>query len=192
MWRFEDQDDGAVRFYNDLVAGKTDSISQKWFNDFDQILSTFKFMEKDETAHWKTYRNEEYGFEIKYPNVYAQSSECSKSLTEICLVNIKHLNADASISIQFMDKNFNLKDIKQRFAPTGNENLPEQIIAGQNIFYFYGAGGGGVSYPDNYFYNLNGKILIISFNGPYVSDKTPSDETKKLEPQILSTFKFIK
>ena len=31
----------------------------------------------DETANWKTYRNEEYGFEIKYPNdwyIYANNS----------------------------------------------------------------------------------------------------------------------
>lgn len=31
-----------------------------------QILSTLRFLE-DETASWNTYKNEEYGFEIKYP-----------------------------------------------------------------------------------------------------------------------------
>jgi hypothetical protein len=34
---------------------------------FKEILSTFKFI-KDETADWKTYTNEEYGFEMKYPD----------------------------------------------------------------------------------------------------------------------------
>ncbi len=51
-------------FYKDLVSSKTGAISQKWFNDFDQIISTFKFTDTDETADWKTYRNKEYGFEI--------------------------------------------------------------------------------------------------------------------------------
>ena len=31
---------------------------------FNQMLSTFKFIKKDETADWKTYQNEKYGFKI--------------------------------------------------------------------------------------------------------------------------------
>ncbi len=34
---------------------------------YDQILSTFKFIEPDATANWKTYRNEQYGFEVQLP-----------------------------------------------------------------------------------------------------------------------------
>ena len=37
---------------------------------FDQILSTFKFIDSPDISTWKTYRNDKYGFEIKYPLDY--------------------------------------------------------------------------------------------------------------------------
>jgi len=42
-------DSGA--FYKDLVAGKTDSVSQNWFTIFDKIISTFKFTEQSTTTY---------------------------------------------------------------------------------------------------------------------------------------------
>ena len=50
-------------------------------------------------------------------------------------------------------------------------------------------GGGGASYPDGYYFNLRGKILIIDFDGPYEDDKTPTPATKKLEKKVLGTFR---
>lgn len=38
----------------------------------DQILSTFKFIKEDESASREIYRDEEYGFEFKYPETLGQ------------------------------------------------------------------------------------------------------------------------
>jgi len=44
---------------------------------------------------------------------------------------------------------------------------------------YYGPGGGGVSYPAGYDYNLRGKVLVIDFDGPYENDNTPTPGTNK-------------
>ena len=49
---------------------------------FNQILSSFKFIEKDETANWQTYRNEEFGFEFKYPEYYSKLKYDFDSMAE--------------------------------------------------------------------------------------------------------------
>ncbi|MCH7492487.1 hypothetical protein IID19_02730 [Patescibacteria group bacterium] len=39
-----------------------------YYDTYEQILSTFKFL--PDTSDWQTYTNEEYGYKIKYPNSY--------------------------------------------------------------------------------------------------------------------------
>jgi hypothetical protein len=76
-----------------------------------------------------------------------------------------------------------------KMAPTGFDSPPESQRMGENTFYNYGPGGGGVQYPDGYYFNLRGKILVIDFDGPYENDKTPTPETKKMEQKVLATFR---
>ena len=52
-----------------------DPGTEKHQEIYNQILSSFEFVDSDETSGWKTYRNEEYGFEFKYPLDYQLIAE---------------------------------------------------------------------------------------------------------------------
>jgi hypothetical protein len=76
------------------------------------------------------------------------------------------------------------------FAPTGMEDFPpRRIHATHAAFYYYGAGGGGVDYPDSYYFGLRGSTYSFQFIGPYDGDKTPSSVTKEIEPKLLASFR---
>jgi hypothetical protein len=76
-----------------------------------------------------------------------------------------------------------------KFAPTGGEDTPPQHIqAAHGEFYYYGPGGGGVGYPDAFYFGIRGRTFSIEFVGPYSRDKTPDAETKEIEPEVLASF----
>ena len=143
-----------------------------------------------ETVSWRTYRNDEYGFEFEYPASYQETiletqSPILKGITSFEMVEGKGLDVVLDVNT------FSLDYLKTYYAPTGNESFnPEQKVFGKNTFYYYGPGGGGVCYADQYFLNLTNKILHFRFHG-CENDKTPSDEMKFIEQQILSTFRFV-
>ena len=64
---------------------------------FDQILSTFKFL--PDISNWKTYKNEDYGFEFKYP----------REILEICNTH----SSDEIVSFYESFLNCNLKPDSQ-------------------------------------------------------------------------------
>ena len=51
------------------LDGKTrvDNPNYQTYNDFIELISTFKFTNSADTSTWKTYRNDQYGFEFRYP-----------------------------------------------------------------------------------------------------------------------------
>ncbi len=77
-----------------------------------------------------------------------------------------------------------------KFAPTGQDGLPpKHLHAAHGEFYYYGPGGGGVDYPDVFYFGIRGRTFSIDFLGPYFESKTPAPETKKIEPKVLASFR---
>ena len=160
-------------------------MDEKTIEMFDKILLTFKFTEsQDETANWETYKNDQYGFEIKHPenietyeeewgidfaekgisrntffriNVYEKLSELPNNQNE--------LKFEAWIDNQTNYGIFQDKKIFRSGSLTGVEVLDNGIVEYRNI----------LIENDNKFYSI-----IIQQN----------QESMDLFNQILSTLKF--
>lgn len=94
---------------------------------------------------------------------------------------------DPSITVIFSKLRFTLEYVKKN-APTGLET-PDVVQIGSHTFYAWGPGGGGVTYPDVYYYDLHGQILSLVFDGPYDRGKSPVEETKEIERKLLASFR---
>lgn len=149
----------------------------------------------------KRYRYVDYslGFELSYPASYRTTElPCvvARSLAREGLQSLLYVSKGAgenqgNILLILDRRHFSLATLETRYAHTGWEE-PQQVQVGAHTFYLYGAGGGGTTYPDDYIDNLNGLILEIRFDGPYVSgSKSPVEETQQVEKKVLRSFRVL-
>jgi hypothetical protein len=134
---------------------------------------------KSGPAGWRTFVDRTHRFCFQYPPIYKAVRDTSERRSIVVL------QAQGRIYI-WLDKRFKLEQLDD-ISRSGNPPEPTQING--LTFYYDGPGGGGVDYPDDYLFILRGKILHIEFDSPYVNDNHPSEEAKKLEPQLLATFR---
>jgi hypothetical protein len=96
---------------------------------------------------------------------------------------------NSSITVWFLTEPFQL-DRMIKDAPNGLLLPPTAKRFGPNVFYFYGAGGGGVAYPDVYFFDHRGQTAKIVFDGPYGGEgKSPIGTAQAIEKTFLLSFK---
>jgi hypothetical protein len=150
--------------------------------------------------HWHVFVDSKDRFCFEYPTRYRVAPAVAGSNTdrrflvelatkpEVAQLPIADHEDNAMIDVTAYDVPFRVDDLN-RFAPTGAQDSPPRPIhAAYEVFYYYGAGGGGVDYPDAYFFWLRGRTFSIQFYGPYVGDKEPAEVTKRMEPEVLASF----
>ncbi len=98
----------------------------------------------------------------------------------------------AQIFVVVEDTPFDRETIR-KWAPTGMDDLYWLRFTefGNNKFYFYSGGNSAFQHPDQYFYNLNNKILSFTFDGPYPENSTLPDPTKAgpIEQTVLGSLR---
>jgi hypothetical protein len=155
-------------------------------------------------SDWRVYINNEFHFCLRYPPTYHempvpppnQVSVTHKIIGSLKLNNLppdthgSPVGNNAGIYFVYIPKSFSTRALQTYCAPTGLDDTPPAAmhLAGR-LFYLYGPGGGGVDYADRYMMEIKGKILSIQFDGPWKDSKSPIDETKRIEPGILSTLR---
>lgn len=134
---------------------------------------------KSGPAHWRTFVDWTHRFCFRYPRTFKLIRDVSERKSIVVL------RSKGDIYV-YLDKRFKPQEIDE-ITRSGNPPEPTQING--FTFYYVGPGGGGVDYPDDYLFNLRGELLNIEFDGPYPHGTSPFEETQKLEPKLLATFR---
>jgi hypothetical protein len=161
------------------------NVDDTTINNF---IKTFKFMD-DLTANWQTYKNEQYGFEVKYPNsvdinveegvavdaIPTKLEDQSKKLLSIGIKEPGHggYRFDSGSSEQVFVEGISLTKLIDwdPILPTDNPNMLNKNIVLQRVNI------------------ISNKIVGMSL---YFSCTDKKEDCIYLFNQILSTFKFTK
>lgn len=148
---------------------------------------------EDETTNWKTYRNEEEGFEFKYPEKL-----------DTKYLGIHSPDWPPKVSIAPIDPDFVCEEIEP--SPAGSQ---KEVMINDTTYCVFSIGSptAGSTYVEfKYITNKDDKQLTLEFTlvyshcGLYYGDDNKMEKCKEeqgkfsvdtLTDQILSTFRFI-
>ena len=155
---------------------------------FDQILSTFKFIDRADTSTWQTYRNEEFGFEFMYPED-GKLEEPNEGFGNI-YQRIQNYSTNAEIYSLASNEYYIETFLSKNDSCDGNIEEPETATpvkygpyAGLKGKAPLGGESGGIKFA-----------LCVERGNPSLSIYivvTENDDNGPMANQILSSFKYV-
>ena len=146
----------------------------------------------DPTANWKTYTNEEYGFNFKYPNTYSVLESKGNLLT----VNINYPTDGLSMGITVGVRSDTILNFTRDLTiSSGFTEKSNKTIANKQWKAYEYNPRNDVNATDqsntlNYYLEYANKLYYIVGNTKKYSNEITDEEVQQIFAQILSTFKF--
>ena len=172
----------------------------------DQILSTFQFIDTKDATNWKTYRNEKYGFEFKYP-YYSQENQPKESKDKKWIhfrwpSSLPYL-VDLHVNVGDNPHQLSLRDwILQNPSPCIldlekeiSQNVKEIYLDNKKAILLESSKGTCPPGADKIYVIVyvahNNKIFTVKLQGEPIPEDLIASLTQEFIEKFLPTFKFL-